>query len=475
MEKPNINKNDRLELTIKDLSYEGKGVAKVDDFTLFVDNALPGEVVNAVILKVGKSYGFAKALDIIKKSPDRVENIDNVYVRTGIAPLSHLKYSEQLKFKQKQIQVDFEKAGLDIKVNETLGMEDPLHYRNKAQVPVRQIDGKLTSGFYRRHSHDLIPMEDFMIQDEKIDAEIKRVRDILRKYKVRGFDEANNKGQIRTIMVRRAYYTDEMMVVLVSRVRDVSHYKAISEEIMANKEVKSLYLNINSKTTNVILGRDMLLLAGSPYIDDKILGHTYRISPRSFYQVNPTQTQRLYKLAVDKAELTGNENVVDAYSGIGTIGLSLADKAKKVTGIEMVADAVKDAKQNAEINNIENAEFIVGKTEAVLNDWAKNKKKVDVLMVDPPRKGLDNSLIESINNIKPKRIVYISCNPATLARDLKLLSDTYEIGDATPVDMFPMTNHIESVIKLTRKWSIVRLRRYSLDLTIFLRQNVVIS
>ena len=451
MEKPNIKKNDKVELTIEDLSYEGKGVAKVDDFTLFVDNALPGEVVNAVILKVGKSYGFAKALDIIKKSPDRVENIDNVYVQTGIAPLSHLKYSEQLKFKQKQIKIDFQKAKLDIDVNETIGMDDPFHYRNKAQVPVRQIDGKLTSGFYRRHSHDLIPMEDYLIQDPKIDAEIKRVRDILRKYNVRGFEESKNKGQIRTIMVRRAYYTGEMMVVLVSRVRDISHYKEISQEIMANQEVKSLYLNINSKVTNVILGRDMLLLAGSPYIDDEILGHTYRISPRSFYQVNPTQTQRLYKLAVEKAELTGKENVVDAYSGIGTIGLSLADQAKHVTGIEMVADAVEDAKRNAEINGIENADFIVGKTETVLNEWAKDKKKVDVLMVDPPRKGLANSLIESINNIKPKKIVYISCNPATLARDLKLLSDTYEIGDATPVDMFPMTNHIESVTRLTRK------------------------
>ncbi|KRK79172.1 23S rRNA (uracil(1939)-C(5))-methyltransferase RlmD [Companilactobacillus nodensis] len=451
MEKPNIKKNDKLELTIEDLSYEGKGVAKVDDFTLFVDNALPGEVVNAVILKVGKSYGFAKALDIVKKSPDRVENIDNVYVRTGIAPLSHLKYSEQLKFKQKQLQIDFQKARLDIDVNETLGMEDPFHYRNKAQVPVRQINGKLTSGFYRRHSHDLVPMEDYLIQDPKIDAEIKRVRDILRKYNVRGFEESKNKGQIRTIMVRRAYYTGQMMVVLVSRVRDISHYKEITADIMANPEIKSLYLNINSKTTNVILGRDMMLLAGSAYIDDEILGHTYRISPRSFYQVNPTQTQRLYKLAVDKAELTGKETVVDAYSGIGTIGLSLADKAKHVTGIEMVADAVNDAKQNAEINGIENADFIVGKTETVLNQWAKDKKKVDVLMVDPPRKGLDNSLIDSINNIKPKRIVYISCNPATLARDLKLLSDTYEIGDATPVDMFPMTNHIESVTKLTRK------------------------
>ncbi|KRL66179.1 23S rRNA (uracil(1939)-C(5))-methyltransferase RlmD [Companilactobacillus versmoldensis] len=451
MDKPNINKNDQIELTIDDLSYEGKGVAKVDDFTLFVDNALPGEKVKAVVTKVGKSYGFAKSLEILTKSPDRVDDIDNIYARTGIAPLSHLKYSEQLKFKQHQIAVNYQKNGLDIKVNETLGMTDPLHYRNKAQVPVREVDGKLTTGFYRRHSHELIPMEDFLIQDPKIDAEILRVRDILRKYKVRGFDEENHKGQIRTIMVRRAYYTGQMMIVLVSRVRDISHYKDIANEIMASDEVKSLYLNINEKKTNVIFGKEMQLLAGSPYIDDEILGNTYRISPRSFYQVNPTQTQKLYQLAIDKAQLTGNESVVDAYSGIGTIGLSMANKAKKVTGIEVVEDAVKDAQQNADINNIKNADFVVGKTEDVLNEWSKNNVGVDVLMVDPPRKGLAASLIDSIKNIKPKKMVYVSCNPATLARDLKALSEIYDISESTPVDMFPMTNHIESVTGLVLK------------------------
>lgn len=451
MDKPNINKNDQIELTIDDLSYEGKGVAKVDDFTLFVDNALPGEKVKAVVTKVGKSYGFAKSLEILTKSPDRVDDIDNIYARTGIAPLSHLKYSEQLKFKQHQIAVNYQKNGLDIKVNETLGMTDPLHYRNKAQVPVREVDGKLTTGFYRRHSHELIPMEDFLIQDPKIDAEILRVRDILRKYKVRGFDEENHKGQIRTIMVRRAYYTGQMMIVLVSRVRDISHYKDIANEIMASDEVKSLYLNINEKKTNIIFGKEMQLLAGSPYIDDEILGNTYRISPRSFYQVNPTQTQKLYQLAIDKAQLTGNESVVDAYSGIGTIGLSMANKAKKVTGIEVVEDAVKDAQQNADINNIKNADFVVGKTEDVLNEWSKNNVGVDVLMVDPPRKGLAASLIDSIKNIKPKKMVYVSCNPATLARDLKALSEIYDISESTPVDMFPMTNHIESVTGLVLK------------------------
>ncbi|AUI71728.1 23S rRNA (uracil(1939)-C(5))-methyltransferase RlmD [Companilactobacillus alimentarius] len=452
MDKPNLKKNQKIDLEIQDLSYEGKGVAKVDDFTLFVDNALPNETVNAVITRINKNFGFARTLKVLKESPDRVHDIDAIYAQTGIAPLSHLKYDKQLEFKHNQVVTDMEKIGLkNVTVNDTVGMESPFNYRNKAQVPVRQINGKLTTGFYRRRSHDLVPMENFLIQDVKIDAEIIKVRDVLRKYKVRGYDEQNQKGQIRTIMVRRAYFTGEMMVVLVSRTRDISHYKDIAKEIMDNPEVKSLYLNVNSKNTNVIFGQEMTLLAGKKYIDDKILGHTYRISPRSFYQVNPVQTQKLYQMAIDKAELTGKENVVDAYSGIGTIGISLADKAKHVTGIEVIEDAVKDADQNAKLNNIENADFVVGKTEDVLNEWAKNNMSVDVLMVDPPRKGLANSLIDSLKNIKPKKIVYISCNPATLARDLSLLSDTYEIGDITPVDMFPMANHIESVVGLDLK------------------------
>lgn len=452
MDKPNLKKNQELELNIQDLSYEGKGVAKVDDFTLFVDNALPGETVKAVITRINKNFGFARTLDVLKASPDRVSDIDAIYAQTGIAPLSHLKYDKQLEFKHNQVVTDLSKMGLkDLKVNDTLGMDSPFNYRNKAQVPVRQVNGKLTTGFYRRRSHDLVPMENFLIQDPKIDAEIIRVRDILRKYNVRGFDEQNQKGQIRTIMVRRAYFTGQIMVVLVSRTPDISHYKDITNEILANPDVKSLFLNINSKNTNVIFGQKMTLLGGKKYIDDEILGHTYRISPRSFYQVNPVQTQNLYQLAIDKAELTGNEKVVDAYSGIGTIGLSLANKAKHVTGIEVIEDAVKDADQNAKLNDIKNADFVVGKTEDVLDEWAKNDIGVDVLMVDPPRKGLANSLIDSIKNIKPEKMVYISCNPATLARDLSLLSDTYEIGDVTPVDMFPMTNHIECVTQLKLK------------------------
>ncbi|KRN97760.1 23S rRNA (uracil(1939)-C(5))-methyltransferase RlmD [Companilactobacillus kimchiensis] len=452
MDKPNLTKNQEVELQIQDLSYEGKGVAKVDDFTLFVDNALPGETVKAVITRINKNFGFARTLDVLTESPDRVHDIDAIYAQTGIAPLSHLKYDKQLEFKRNQVVTDFSKIGLkDVVVNETLGMESPFNYRNKAQVPVRQVNGKLTTGFYRRRSHNLVPMENFLIQDPKIDAEIIAVRDILRKYNVRGFDEDKQKGQIKNIMIRRAYFTGEMMVVLVSRTPDISHYKDIAKEILANSEVKSLYLNINSRNTNVVFGPKMTLLGGKKYIDDEILGHTYRISPRSFYQVNPVQTQNLYQLAIDKAELTGKENVVDAYSGIGTIGLSMADKADHITGIEVIEEAVKDADKNAKLNGIDNADFVVGKTEDVLNEWAKNDMSIDVLMVDPPRKGLANSLIDSIKNIKPEKMVYISCNPATLARDLELLSDTYEIGDVTPVDMFPMTNHIECVTQLKLK------------------------
>lgn len=451
MENKQLTKNQRVTLDIVDLSYEGLGVAKVNGYSLFVENALPKEQVEAIVTKVGKKYGFAKAIKILKKSPDRVEKFDKRYVQTGIAPLIHLSYAKQLEFKQHQLAVDFSKFNLDIPVKTIVGADDPFEYRNKAQIPVRTINGKLTTGFFRRHSHDLVPLDNYLIQDPKIDAEINQVRDILANYNINGYDEAKNRGQIRNIMIRRGYYTGQMMVVLVATTDRIRKLPFIIKDIMKNSDVKSLFLNINAKKTNVILGKKYELLAGETYIEDKILGKTFRISPQSFYQINPKQTQKLYKLAIDAADLQGNEIVVDAYSGIGTIGISLADHAKEVYGIEVVKSAVKDAKINAAINGVDNAQFICGKTEDVLNKWAENDRKIDVLMVDPPRKGLDNSLIASINSLKPKKIVYISCNPATLARDVDLLKDTYQATESTPVDMFPMTNHVESVTTIVKK------------------------
>lgn len=446
-----MKKNDQLIADILDLTYEGNGIAKIDGYPLFVENALPGEKVKLQILKVGKDYGFAKTLEIIEPSPDRQEVKDSRYIQTGIAPLLFLKYDKQLEFKKKQIENVLAKQSLnDIRVLDTVGMKNPFNYRNKAQIPVREIDGKLQTGFYRRHSHDLVPMENFLIQDDGIDELIVMVRDILSKYHVKAYDEATNSGQIRNIMIRKGHFTNQYMVVLVTTREKISALNAIVDEISALDNVVSVVQNINPNKTNVLLGKKNKTLRGFPYIEDKILGNTYRISPNSFYQVNPVQTEKLYQIAIDKADLKGKEVVVDAYSGIGTIGLTMAKRAKKVEGIEIVEAAVKDANRNATVNHIGNAKYQVGKAETVLRDWAHDGKKIDVLMVDPPRKGLDKSLIDALATIKPKKMVYISCNPATLARDLRLLTDIdYSVGSITPVDMFPMTNHVESVTLLT--------------------------
>lgn len=446
-----MKKNDQLIADILDLSYEGNGIAKIDGYPLFVENALPGEKVKLQILKVGKDYGFAKTLEIIEPSPDRQGVKDSRYIQTGIAPLLFLKYDKQLEFKKKQIENVLAKQSLnDIRVLDTVGMKNPFNYRNKAQIPVREIDGKLQTGFYRRHSHDLVPMENFLIQDDGIDELIVMVRDILSKYHVKAYDEATNSGQIRNIMIRKGHFTNQYMVVLVTTREKISALNAIVDEISALDNVVSVVQNINPNKTNVLLGKKNKTLRGFPYIEDKILGNTYRISPNSFYQVNPVQTEKLYQIAIDKADLKGKEVVVDAYSGIGTIGLTMAKRAKKVEGIEIVEAAVKDANRNATVNHIGNAKYQVGKAETVLRDWAHDGKKIDVLMVDPPRKGLDKSLIDALATIKPKKMVYISCNPATLARDLRLLTDIdYSVGSITPVDMFPMTNHVESVTLLT--------------------------
>ncbi|MBA1392979.1 23S rRNA (uracil(1939)-C(5))-methyltransferase RlmD, partial [Lactobacillus sp. XV13L] len=427
------------------------GVAKVEGYSLFVENALPGEQVRAVVTKVGRKFGFAKTLEIIKKSPDRIEQYDKKYVQTGIAPLIHLAYNKQLEFKQEQLVNDFQKMDLDISVKPTVGAEKPLAYRNKAQIPVRTIAGQPTTGFFRQRSHDLVALDDYLIQDPAIDAEVNQIRDLLRQYEIKGYDETTNHGDVRNIVIRRAYFTGEMMVVLVVTSKKIKHLNQLLNAIAANSAVTSLYVNVNAKKTNVILGSRFELVAGQAYITDEILGKKFRISPQSFYQINPRQTQKLYQLAIEAADLHGQETVVDAYCGIGTIGLSLANQAKVVTGIESVASAVKDAQANAAINGIHNAKFIKGKTEAVLNKWAQEHKQIDVLIVDPPRKGLDSSLIESIFALRPQRIVYISCNPATLARDVQLLQAHYQAKESIPVDMFPMTKHVESVTKLERK------------------------
>lgn len=447
-----MQKNQKIKLKITDLSYQALGVAHYQGMTIFVNNALPGEIVEAKLLKVKKRFAFAKIEKIIKASPDRIQVPLNQWVQTGLASLAHLKYEKQLVFKRQQVVNLLHKAALDqIKVTATLPSPEKRGYRNKAQVPVRQIKGQLEIGFFRKHSHDLVPMTNFFTTDPEIDRVLVAVRNILRKYRVPAYDEIHNRGQVRYLDVRRSKATGEIMVILVCRQRSFPQLTAITQAIKRIKSVSSVILNRNPKKTNVILGKHDYLLSGQPYITDRIGNVAFRISPRSFFQINSLQTPRLYHLALQKADLKPNDVVIDAYSGIGTIGLSVAKKVKAVRGIEVIEEAVKDANENAKLNGIKNARYVVGQAEKIMPHWAAEGLKTDVIFVDPPRKGLTPEFINAAVQTKPAKIVYISCNPATQIRDLQLFVEQgYAFNEIDPVDMFPQTPHVETVTVLTR-------------------------
>lgn len=448
-----VSKNERLDVTITDLTYQGLGVAKVEVFPLFIENTLPGEEVTIQVTKVQSHYGFARAVAWTQESPDRVKDVDKTYRQTGIAPLQHLAYPAQLKFKQHQIAELFSKSHQDVEVAPTMGMDNPTQYRNKAQVPVRMIKGQLETGFYRQHSHELIPLTDFYIQDPAIDAAIIKVRDLLRQFEIPAYNEVSDKGVIRNIMVRRGYYSHEMMIVLISRTQKIPSQAQLVDQIhQALPEVTSIVLNVNAKKTNVIMGNVTRVLYGKPTIEDTLMGLTFAISARSFYQVNPQQTEKLYQMAIDKAGLTGAETVIDAYCGIGTISLALAKHAKQVYGVEIVPEAIEDAKVNAQKNHLSNVTFAVNKAEDQMAEWQAAGIKPDVIVVDPPRKGLAESLIDSAAKMAPKKIVYVSCNPATLVRDVARFTELgYHVdGPVQPVDQFPQTPHVESVTVLVK-------------------------
>lgn len=445
-----MEKNQIVELEITDLSYEAMGVAHYEGLTVFVNNALPGETVKAKILKVKKRFAFAKIEKILKESPDRINVKLNQWVQTGLASLAHIKYDKQLEFKRNQVVNLLKKAHLDgVKVNETLPSPEQTGYRNKAQVPVREVNGQLEIGFFRRHSHDLVPLTNFFTTDPEIDRVLVATRDILRKYEVPAYDEIHHKGEVRYLDVRRSKANGKLMVILVCLHKDFPQLPKVAAEISQIPEISSVILNYNPKKTNVILGRNDYVVLGEDHLIDKIGDVEFRISPKSFFQINSLQTPRLYGLAIKKADLKANDVVIDAYSGIGTIGLSVAKHVKAVRGMETIREAVEDANANAKLNGIENAQYVTGKAEDVMPRWASEGLKTDVIFVDPPRKGLTPEFINAAAATKPKRIVYISCNPATQIRDLQLLQEKgYHFDEISPVDMFPQTPHVESVTVL---------------------------
>lgn len=450
-----VQKNDFIEVMFEDLTHDGAGVAKIDGYPLFVANGLPGEKAKIKVTKVGKGYGFGRLIELYEKSPYRVDAPCPIYKECGGCQLQHLSYQGQMIAKEKQVREVLTRIGKleDVLVHPVLGMEEPWRYRNKSQVPIGEHEGGLIGGFYQQRSHQIINMESCLIQQEKNDEVVQVVKEICSRYGVRAYNEVEHKGLLRHIMVRSGQVTGEVMVVLVTRTNDLPNRKKLVAEIVERiTGIKSLVMNVNNKKTNVIMGDETQVLWGQDVIYDYIGEIKFAISARSFYQVNPEQTKVLYDKALEYADLSGEETVIDAYCGIGTISLFLAKKAQKVYGVEIVPEAIEDAKRNALLNEIGNAEFAVGEAETVIPRWYEAGIKADVLVVDPPRKGCDEALLQTILAMKPKRVVYVSCNPATLARDLRILEDGgYKTIEVQPVDMFPQTMHCEAVARIELK------------------------
>ncbi|HFZ9869598.1 TPA: 23S rRNA (uracil(1939)-C(5))-methyltransferase RlmD [Streptococcus agalactiae] len=449
-----LHKNDIIETEISDISHEGMGIAKVDGFVFFVENALPGEIIQMRVLKLRKRIGYGKVEEYLTTSPHRNEGLDYTYLRTGIADLGHLTYEQQLLFKQKQVADNLYKIAhiSDVLVEPTLGMTIPLAYRNKAQVPVRRVDGQLETGFFRKNSHTLVSIEDYLIQEKEIDALINFTRDLLRKFDVKPYDEEQQSGLIRNLVVRRGHYTGQLMLVLVTTRPKIFRIDQMIEKLVsAFPSVVSIMQNINDRNSNVIFGKEFRTLYGSDTIEDQMLGNTYAISAQSFYQVNTEMAEKLYQKAIDFSDLNSEDIVIDAYSGIGTIGLSVAKQVKHVYGVEVVEKAVSDAKENATRNGITNSTYVADSAENAMAKWLKEGIKPTVIMVDPPRKGLTESFVYSAAQTKADKITYISCNSATMARDIKLFEELgYHLVKIQPVDLFPMTHHVEAVALLSK-------------------------
>ncbi|WP_404330833.1 23S rRNA (uracil(1939)-C(5))-methyltransferase RlmD [Mesobacillus maritimus] len=447
-----VQKNDYIDVEFEDLTHDGAGVAKVDGYPIFVQGGLPGEKAQIKVIKVNKGYGIGRLIQLLERSYFRVEIEKEESHKFGGCQLQHISYEGQLKFKENQVRQVLTRIGKleDVTVHPVLGMEHPWQYRNKAQVPVGEKDGKLISGFFKPRSHEIVDTNESLIQLAEVNEAIQAVKEICSELGVKAYNEETHKGDLRHIMARYAKQTGELMVVIITRTADLPSKNKLLEKIVARlPKVKSIVHNVNSKKTNVIMGDKTKVLWGNEVIYDYIGDVKFAISALSFYQVNPDQTKVLYDKALEYAGLNGDETVLDAYCGIGTISLFLAQKAKKVFGVEIVPEAIEDAKRNAELNAITNAEFAVGKAEEVIPKWYEQGVRADVLVVDPPRKGCDEALLQTIIEMQPKKVVYVSCNPATLARDLRILEDGgYKTLEVQPVDMFPQTTHVECVAKL---------------------------
>ena len=467
-----MQKNEIVKVKIEDIGVGGEGIGKVDGYTLFIKDAIIGDVVKAKVMKAKKNYGYARLMNVLTPSKDRVEEpVCPMARKCGGCQIQEMKYPAQLAFKEAKVRGNLERIGevptelLDQIMHPAVGMDgegmQPFRYRNKAQFPIgTDKDGRVIAGFYAGRTHSIIENTDCALGVEVNEEILNCILDFMEEFKIPAYDEVKHKGLVRHVLLRYGFKTDEIMVCLVINGKTIPHCHDLVGRLRQIPGMTSITLSTNTAKTNVIMGDTIRLLWGQEFITDYIGEIKYQISPLSFYQVNPVQTEKLYGLALDYAGLTGNESVWDLYCGIGTISLFLAKKAKQVYGVEIVPQAIDDAKNNAKINDITNAEFYVGKAEEVLPEYYKEYEKThngetahaDVIVVDPPRKGCEESLLQTIVDMQPEKVVYVSCDSATLARDVKFLrANGYELKDVTPVDQFPHTVHVETVVLLSQQ------------------------
>ena len=450
-----VEKNKEYKVEIIDNGFEGEGIAKINDFTIFIPGTIKGEIVRILIVKVLSSYAYGKVLEIMEKSEDRQEADCDTYKRCGGCDLRHIKYNKTLEMKQNMVQSLVNKTlKNNIVVKNTIGMEKPYYYRNKLIYPVGTDENrKIYAGIYANRTHTIIKPKECLIQDKESQEIVRTIEKILNKYNITAYDEKNKQGLIRNILIKKGFKTNDILIVFILTKEVLPYEKEIVEELKIKyKNIVSIVKNINSKNTNVVLGDRNINIFGNGFLYDYLEDFKFKISPNSFYQVNPVQAEVLYNIGVKEAGISNKDTVFDLYCGIGTISLFMSKYAKKVYGVEIVKQAIEDAKINAKLNNIENVEFFSGDCEKVVDDLINVKNIIpDIVMVDPPRKGLDNNTVNNLLKIESKKIVYISCNPATMVRDLEKLEGKYEIKFIQPVDMFPFTKHVECVVVLNLK------------------------
>ena len=471
-----MKKNDRFVLKIEDMGENGEGIGRLDGYIWFVKDAVIGDVIEAGVTKMKKQYGFARLIRVIEPSEYRTEERCPSARRCGGCQIQAVDYQEQLRLKEKKVYNNLKRIGglsslllpggeetteqtkeeterNAVVMEPIIGMENPWRYRNKAQFPFgRNKDGNIVTGFYAGRTHDIVEQEDCLLGVEENREILSIIRNFMEEYKIEPYNEETHRGLVRHVLIRKGFQTGEIMVCLVINGRKLPGQQALTECLMDIPGMASISLNVNQEKTNVILGKEIINLWGEGHITDYIVAVRYRISPLSFYQVNPVQTELLYGTALEYAGLTGNETVWDLYCGIGTISLFLAQKAKQVYGVEIVPQAIDDARENARLNHMENVEFFVGKAEEVLPEqYERNQIYADVIVVDPPRKGCDEKCLETIVKMSPKRVVYVSCNSSTLARDVKYLEERgYRTERVRCVDMFPHSGHVETVCLLSK-------------------------